>query len=54
MTNDKKYDLEERTAVFGESIIDFVKTLPNNVINKELIRQIVRSGPGVGANYLPC
>ncbi len=52
MTNDKKYDLEERTAVFGESIIDFVKTLPNNVINKELIRQIVRSGPGVGVNYM--
>ena len=25
----KKYDLEERTARFGESIIDFVKTLPN-------------------------
>ena len=28
MANDKTYDLEERTAQFGESIIDFVKTLP--------------------------
>ena len=37
----KKYDLEERTAVFGERIIDFVKTLPINVINRELIRQKV-------------
>jgi hypothetical protein len=23
-----KYDLEERTAKFGENIIEFVKTLP--------------------------
>jgi four helix bundle protein len=47
----KKYDLEERTAVFGESIIDFVKTLPYNVVNKELIRQLVKAGTSVGANY---
>ena len=51
MTNEKKYDLEERTAVFGENIIDFVKTLPKNVINNELISQIVRSGTSIGANY---
>ena len=51
MTNDRKYDLEERTAVFGENIIDFVKTLPKNVINNELVKQIVRSGTSVGANY---
>ena len=52
MTNEKKYDLEERTAVFGENIIDFVKTLPKNVINNELISQIVRSGTSIGANYV--
>ena len=46
------YDLEERTALFGESIIEFVKTLPKNVINNELIRQIVRAGTSVGANYM--
>ena len=51
MPNDKKYDLEERTAVFGENIIDFVKTIPKNVINNELIGQIVRSGTSIGANY---
>lgn len=50
--NDKKvYDLEERTAQFGESIIDFVKTLPRDCINNELIGQIVRSGTSIGANY---
>ena len=45
------YDLEERTAVFGERIIDFVKTLPENIVNRELIRQLVKAGTSVGANY---
>ena len=49
--NEKKYDLEERTAVFGERIIDFVKTLPDNIVNRELIRQLVKAGTSVGANY---
>ena len=48
---EKKYDLEERTAVFGEKVIDFVKTLPNNVIKREVIRQLVKAGTSVGANY---
>ncbi len=56
MTNDeiikaKKYDLEERTAKFGENIIIFCKTLPQNVITKPLINQLVKSGTSVGANY---
>lgn len=32
----KLYDLEERTAQFGENVIDFVKTLPQDSINREL------------------
>ena len=48
----KKYDLEERTAIFGEKIIEFVKTIPKNRINYPLINQIVRSGTSVGANYM--
>ena len=51
MTN-KQYDLEERTATFGEKVIDFVKTLPHDRINNELVRQIVRSGTSIGANYM--
>jgi hypothetical protein len=47
----RKYDLEERAAVFGERIINFLKALPDNVINRELTRQLVRAGTGVGANY---
>ena len=49
--DEKTYDLEERTAVFGERIIDFVKTLPDNIVNRELIRQLVKAGTSVGANY---
>ena len=48
----KIYDLEERTARFGEDIIGFLKTLLRNPINDELIRQAVRSGTSVGANYV--
>jgi four helix bundle protein len=48
----KAYDLEERTTRFGESIIDFVKTLPKDPINNQLIGQIVRSGTSIGANYM--
>ena len=52
-TNDKKvYDLEERTARFGESVIDFVKTLSKDRVNNQLIGQIVRSGTSIGANYM--
>jgi len=49
---DQKYDLEERTAKLGESIIDFAKNLTKNVINIPLISQIIRSGTSIGANYM--
>ena len=48
---DKNFDLEERTAVFGEKVIDFAKAVPRNEVTKPLISQIVRSGTSVGANY---
>jgi four helix bundle protein len=55
MTNDKimknKYDLEDRTAIFGEEIIKFVKKIPENSTTKPLLSQLVRSGTSVGANY---
>ena len=52
MDTPKKYDLEERTARFGESIIEFVKTLPVDSVNSILVNQIVRSGTSIGANYM--
>ncbi len=53
ISNDKKtYDLEERTARYGENIIMFAKTLKRDDINRPLISQIVRSGTSIGANYM--
>jgi four helix bundle protein len=51
-TNDKPaFDLEERTAVFGEAVIRFARNIPKNPVTIPLISQIVRSGTSVGANY---
>ncbi|MBI2086832.1 MAG: four helix bundle protein [Candidatus Zambryskibacteria bacterium] len=46
-----KYDLEERTAKFGEEIIKFCRSLPHNEITKPVINQLVKCGTSVGANY---
>lgn len=53
MSNNEKskYDLEERTAKFGESIIDFAKKIPQNPITIPLITQLIKAGTSVGANY---
>jgi four helix bundle protein len=53
ITNDKlpKYDLEERTAKFGEEIIEFAKKIPQTPITIPLITQLVKAGTSVGANY---
>ncbi len=47
-----KYDLEERTAKFGEKIIFFCKTLPQDSISKPLISQLIKSSTSIGANYM--
>ena len=47
----KIYDLEERTAKFGENIIKFARKIPKDVITFPLINQLVKSGTSVGANY---
>ena len=54
MTNDKKeriYDLEERTAKFGEEIIKFAKKIQKDSISLPIISQLVRAGTSIGANY---
>src|SRR2546421_5959759 len=45
------FDLEERTARFGEAIIRFAKKIPQNAVNGRLIEQLVGAGTSVGANY---
>lgn len=47
-----KYNLEERTSKFGESVIDFCKEINKNTITRPLISQFIRSGTSIGANYM--
>ncbi len=48
---DRVYDLEERTALFTEAIIQFAKRVPKGVVTAPLITQCVKAGTSVGANY---
>jgi len=45
------YDLEERTAKFGEEVIKFCKKIPRGPVTDPLIVQLVKSGTSIGANY---
>jgi four helix bundle protein len=46
-----EFDLEERTAKFGEKVIEFVNKIRKDEITKPLINQLVRCATSVGANY---
>lgn len=48
----KQFDLEERTARFGESVIILCKPLRKDTISSPIINQLVRSATSVGANYM--
>ena len=45
------FDLEERTARFGEAIVRFSKKIPRSPTNDRLIDQVVGCGTSIGGNY---
>ena len=47
----RQFDLEERTAAFGNAAILLAKTVPLTPITRPLVSQLVRSATSVGANY---
>jgi four helix bundle protein len=47
----KVFDLEERTAQFGEAVIAFCKNSPLGPVTNPIITQLVKAGTSVGANY---
>jgi four helix bundle protein len=47
----KDYDLEERTALFGEAVIEFCLAVLSNPVTAPIINQLVRAGTSIGANY---
>lgn len=51
MTQNTKYDLEERTANFGEQTIMLLMQIPKTEITRPLITQTVKAATSVGANY---
>ena len=54
MPQDKfqQYDLEEKFSKFGESIIELSKKVPKNTETIPVLRQLIRSGTSMGANYM--
>jgi four helix bundle protein len=48
---ERRYDLEERTAKFGEAVVHFCKGVQLNAITNPLVGQLVRSATSFGANY---
>ncbi|MCK4781555.1 four helix bundle protein [Candidatus Parcubacteria bacterium] len=49
-SKNKEYDLEERTAKFSEDIIEFIKSIKRDDINRNIITQLARAATSVGAN----
>jgi len=45
------FDLEERTAVFAENIINLCKRIKITPMNMRVISQLIGSGGSIGANY---
>jgi four helix bundle protein len=46
-----KFNLEERTARFAEACIRFCKIVPQTLVSRPIILQLVRSATSIGANY---
>ncbi len=48
----QKYDLEERTASFGEDVIKICRTIKYNSVSNPIVGQLIRSATSIGANYM--
>ncbi|NUQ61079.1 MAG: four helix bundle protein [Pirellulales bacterium] len=47
----RPFDLEERTAQFGEAAVGFAKRIPVTPVTEPVIGQFVSSSTSIGANY---
>src|SRR3989344_4407989 len=47
-----KYDLEERTARFGEKTISFCRSIKSDKLADPILSQLIRAGTSIGANYM--
>jgi four helix bundle protein len=44
-------ELKDRTKTFGIAIVELARELPADVVTSTIVRQLVKSGTAVGANY---
>lgn len=47
-----RFNLGERTALFGESVIHSCREIKPDAITSPIIRQLVRSAASIGADYV--
>jgi len=47
----RRFDLEERTAAFGEAVIRLCKLVRCTPVTSPIVTQLVKCGTSVGANY---
>ncbi len=52
METRKPFDLEERTLQYSKDVIALLNTIPKNLSNIEIAKQLIRSAGSVGANYI--
>jgi four helix bundle protein len=45
------FDLEERTARFGEAVVRFCRPIRCNAVTAPIVTQLVKAATSVGANY---
>ncbi|MDO8564984.1 MAG: four helix bundle protein [bacterium] len=50
-TNERIFNLEERTTVFAEKVITFCRTIKPDAVNQRIISQLVGASGSIGANY---
>lgn len=48
----EEYNLENRTLKFTKNMIKFANNVPQNMINNEILKQVIRSSGSIGANYI--
>lgn len=46
-----QYNLESRTFEFSKNLIDTIRTIKVSLYSESIIKQLIRSGTSVGANY---
>jgi four helix bundle protein len=51
-SNDRPFDLEERSARFGEAVIDLCKKVPLGPLTNRLVDQLIGASSSIGANYV--